>query len=132
VSIRRLPERFLGMNPNPTETLVRQYFQLWSTKQLDRAYALVADDVTCTTPMNTYSSAAQLRPALERFLEGMQSVELLDVMTDGPRATLHYACKMPFGTLRTAELARVEGGKIRSIELVYDATELRKLIPARR
>jgi hypothetical protein len=132
MSIRDPAERLMGMNPNPTETLARQYFNLWSSKQLDAAYALVADDVTCTTPMNAYSSAAALKPALAKFVELLESVELVDVMADGERATLHYVCKLPFGPLRTAEYVRVAEGKIRSIELVYDATELRKLMPARR
>ena len=122
--------RFRGMND--TKAVALKYFELWTSRQLDRAYELVAEDLQLTTPMNAYASAAAVKPALAKFLEMMKSARLVDLVAEGERAMLLYECVLPFGTLRTAEHVRVVDGKIRSIELVYDATELRKLMPAGR
>jgi hypothetical protein len=40
-----------------------------------------------------------------------------------------YDCIMDFGTIRTAEYLGVTDGKISEIRVVFDATELPKMIP---
>ena len=40
-----------------------------------------------------------------------------------------YDCIIDFGTIRTAEYLGVTDGKISEIRVVFDATELPKMIP---
>jgi hypothetical protein len=50
-------------------------------------------------------------------------------LVERDRAALLYDCELPqpVGTLKIASFFRVEKGKIRTYETLFDATELRKL-----
>jgi hypothetical protein len=59
----------------------------------------------------------------------LKSVRLLKEFYSKDGAMLLYDCIMDFGTIRTAEYFGVTEGKISEIRVVFDATELRKMIP---
>ena len=65
---------------------------------------------------------------LTRFVEGLQApIRLLQrVDSDGQAAAL-YDADLPEGTMRFAEFFQVDGGRIQSVKLVYDATQYRAL-----
>jgi hypothetical protein len=52
-----------------------------------------------------------------------------ELVVAGSRAALLYDCELPppVGTIKIASFFRVENGKIRWYETLFDATELRKL-----
>jgi hypothetical protein len=59
------------------------------------------------------------------FIETVRSVSMLrQLYTEGMAAAL-YDAEMPGGAVRFAEFFQIVGGKIQSIELVYDPTEYR-------
>jgi hypothetical protein len=61
----------------------------------------------------------------------LQSITTLHSFYDTESAALLYDCNSasPAGIIRTAEFFTVSDNKISAIRLVFDATELRKLIP---
>jgi hypothetical protein len=70
---------------------------------------------------------------LTGFSRALQEVRLLDEFYAEESAMLLYDCvtATPAGTIRTAEWFCVRNGKIQRIRLVFDATELRKLMTPR-
>jgi hypothetical protein len=117
-----------------TRRVVQAYFDAWTTKRVDDAYALLADDLHFAGPTATYASAAEFRPALAGFAAMTSGARAIDLIVDGDRAALLYDCDLPppVGTIRISSFFRVAGGKIAWYETWFDATQLRVLFAARR
>jgi hypothetical protein len=109
-----------------TQEVAKTYFDLWTSGRCDAARALMADDFIFEGSMNTYRSAEAVLEPLKKFASMMKSVKLHRIMVEGDTAALFYECEMPFGTLRTAELTRVENGKMKTSIVTYDTAELRR------
>jgi SnoaL-like domain len=117
-----------------TRRVVEGYFAAWTANKVPEAYALVADDLEFIGPTASYKSAEAFRPALIGFAAMSKNARVIDLMVEGDRAALLYECELPppVGMLRIASFFRVENGKIRTYETLFDATELRKLQAAQR
>lgn len=116
-----------------TRRVVEGYFAAWTTKRVDEAFALLADDLWFSGPSASFRSAAEFRPALEGFAAITRAARVVELVVAGDRAALLYDCDLPYpvGTLRIASFFRVERGRIRWYETFFDPTELRKLQPRR-
>lgn len=116
-----------------TRTIVKRYFEAWTTKNTADAYALLASDLEFTGPSAKYTSAEQFRPGLEGFAAMTRGARVLDLVVEGDRAALLYDCDLPepAGTLRIASFFRVQNGKIATYHTQFDATDFRKLIAQR-
>jgi hypothetical protein len=117
-----------------TRRVVESYFAAWTGKNVDAAYALLADDLEFAGPTAHYRSAEAFRPALVGFAAMTSAARTVDLVVEGERAALLYDCDLPHpvGTLRIASFFRVEGGRIRTYDTRFDATELRKLVAPKR
>ena len=117
-----------------THRVVEAYFNAWTTKRVDEAFALLAEDLEFVGPTASYRSAEAFRPALVNFAAMTRDARAVELTVEGDRAAMLYDCELPppVGTLRIASFFRVENGKIRWYETVFDATELRKLLAKRR
>src|SRR5262245_14177370 len=113
-----------------TRRVVESYFTAWTTRDVGAAYALLAVDLEFSGPTASYQSADAFRPALVRFAEMTKWARIVDLVVEGDRAALLYDCELPqpIGKLRIASFFRVEKGKIRTYETLFDATELRKVL----
>src|SRR5258708_4530158 len=120
--------------PDETRRVVESYFAAWTTNNVREAYALLADDLAFSGPTAAYQSAEAFRPALVKFAAMTKAARCLELVVEGDRAALLYDCELPHpvGTLRIASFFRVEGGKIRTYDTRFDATELRRLVAAPR
>jgi hypothetical protein len=76
------------------------------------------------------------RVGVEGFLRGLagvaaavRSFAVVQRLEQGNELAVIYDCELtrPAGMCRFAEFFRIEGGRIQSINLLYDATEWRKL-----
>jgi SnoaL-like domain len=112
-----------------TRRVVEGYFAAWTSNKVDEAYALLADDLAFWGPTASYQSAAAFRPALTAFAAMTKRAQATELVVAGNRAALLYDCELPppVGTIKIASFFRVENGKIRWYETLFDATELRKL-----
>jgi hypothetical protein len=117
-----------------TRKAVEGYFNGWTTRNVPAAYAFLADDLAFAGPTASYKSAAEFRPALEGFAAMTKWARIVELLVQGNRAAMLYDCELPppVGVLRIASFFRVENGKIRAYETWFDATELRKLLAAKR
>ncbi len=117
-----------------TRRVVRGYFDAWTSKRVDEAFAHLAPDLEFWGPTSSFTSAAAFRPALEGFAAMARSAKIVELLVVGNRAAMLYDCELPppVGTIKIASFFRVENEKIRWYETMFDATELRKLIAARK
>ncbi len=122
-----------NMPDNTASAIVHAFFDAWMRKDGPAMRALMADDLAYANPLGAYATAdAFLGPLLE-FSATLRRLRILEVTACGDRAAVLYDCECaaPVGNLRTAWFVRVEGEKLRTIESVFDATELRKVYGTR-
>ena len=112
-----------------TRSVVERYFAAWTAKQERETRALLAEDLDASTPLNTYRTAEPFVAGLMRVAGMLRGARIVSSVVEGDRAALLYDFDLPepVGTLRAAWFLRVEGGKIRSVQQQYDATEFRKV-----
>jgi len=116
-----------------TRQLVETYHHAWTTGDFAAARACLADDLDFKGSIDTFSTADAFVGALRAFAGMLRGVTLVKACFDQEGAALLYDCDTvtPAGVIRTAEFFAAQGGKISEIRLVFDASELRKLMPPR-
>ena len=110
--------------------VVTNYHNAWTGGDMAAARTYLADDLDFKGSIDTFRRADDFIAALTMFQKMLKGVHLLQSFFSETGAALLYDCDTmsPAGVLRTAEFFTVGGGKIKSIRLVFDATELRKLM----
>ena len=113
-----------------TRKIVEGYSSAWASGDLDTARGFLADDLQFRGSIDNFNDADSLISALSVFLNILKSVNVLNAFYDENEAILMYDCvtDSPAGTIRTVEYFKVEDGKIKEIKLIFDASELRKLM----
>jgi hypothetical protein len=109
---------------------VRGYYDAWTSGRMDAARAFLADDLDFQGSIDTFHRADDFMAALTQFQKMLRSVNLIQSYFSDTGAALLYDCETmtPAGVIRTAEFFTLGDGKIKAIRLVFDATELRKLM----
>lgn len=120
------------INASETREVVRGYFDAWTGGDVAAAADYLADDLTFRGSIDSFDAAADYLATLERFRQTVTGVELISELYSDGEATLIYDVDTatPAGTIRTAEHLRVDDDRVRSITLIFDASELRQLMPA--
>lgn len=115
-----------------TRQLIEKYHQAWTSGDFVTAHACLADNLDFQGSIDTFSKSEDFIVALTQFTQMVKGVTLLNSFYDNQSAALLYDCDSatPAGIIRTAEFFTVSNNKITAIRLVFDATELRKLMPA--
>ena len=113
-----------------TKQIVTNYHNAWTSGDIKAARVYLADDLDFQGSIETYSRADDFIASLTMFQKMLQEVKLIQSLFSESGAALLYDCETmsPAGVIRTAEFFTVTGGKIKSIRLVFDATELRKFM----
>ncbi len=117
-------------DPLTVRNTVRAYYESWTKGDISRARTYLADGLDFQGPIDRFRSADEYSTALAGFAGMLARAELLQEFYSVDEAALLYDCvtASPAGTIRTAEFFNLQGGKIARIRLVFDATELRKLM----
>jgi hypothetical protein len=113
-----------------TKQIVTSYHNAWTSGKMDAARLCLADDLDFQGSIDTFRRADDFIAALTMFQKMIQKINLIQSFFSENGAALLYDCDTmsPAGVIRTAEFFTITEGKIRSIRLVFDATELRKLM----
>lgn len=113
-----------------TRQLVETYHHAWTTGDITKARGCLADDLDFRGSIDTFNKADNFVAALTQFQRMLRGVTVLKRFYNEEGAALLYDCDTisPAGVIRTAEFFTVRNGKITEIRLVFDATELRKLM----
>ncbi len=110
--------------------IVTTYHNAWTGGDLKAARGCLADDLDFHGSIDTFRRADDFIIALTMFHKMLRGVTLIQSVFSENGAALLYDCDTmsPAGVIRTAEFFTVANGRIESIRLVFDATELRKLM----
>lgn len=113
-----------------TEQVVTKYYHAWTSGDMLSARIYLTDDLDFQGSIDTFHKADDFIGALTVFQKMLRRVSLIQSFFSESGAALLYDCDTmsPAGVLRTAEFFTVADSKIKSIRLVFDATELRKLM----
>jgi ketosteroid isomerase-like protein len=120
------------METDPRQ-VVQRYFNAWTSKNVEEAYALLAPDLAFVGPTASYDSAEGFRPGLVGFAQMASAARIVMLVAESDRVAMLYDCDLPppVGTLRIASFFVVRGGRIARYETQFDATEWRKLLAKR-
>ena len=116
-----------------TAELIDAYYDSWRTGigsfDQTRVGAILAEDLDFEGPIaGKRTGAAGFTGGLRRFVEGLQApISLLQRVGSGDEAAVLYDADLPEGRMRFAEFFVIDGGRIRAIKLLYDATQYRAL-----
>jgi ketosteroid isomerase-like protein len=110
--------------------LVETYHNAWTRGDIASARGCLADDLDFQGSIDTFNKADDFVAALTQFQGMLRGVTVLQSFFGEAGAALLYDCDTasPAGVIRTAEFFTARNGKIAEIRLVFDATELRKLM----
>lgn len=113
-----------------TRQLIETYYKAWTTGDFATARTCLADDLDFKGSIDTFLTADKFVTSLRQFQGMLRHVSLLKSFYSDDGAALLYDCDTasPAGMIRTAEFFTVKGAKISEIRLVFDASELRKLM----
>jgi len=113
--------------------LIETYHKAWTTGDFITARRCLADNLDFKGSIDTFRNADDFINALKGFKGMLRGVGLLKSYFDHSGGALLYDCDTPTpaGVIRTSEFFSVDNGKITEIRLVFDATELRKLMGPR-
>ena len=110
-----------------TTSVIRAYYDSWTTGDFGTAVSLLADGLIVEVPVNEYPDAESFAAALQGFGSLATRVELHAAMSDGGDGMLLYDMDVAgLGTLRVAEHFTVRDGKIARIRQVHDTAALRE------
>ena len=110
--------------------VITNYHNAWTNGNMKSARLYLADDLDFQGSIDAFRKADDFVVALTIFQKMLRGVNLIQSFFSESGAALLYDCDTmsPAGVLRTAEFFTVTDSKIKSIRLVFDATELRKLM----
>jgi hypothetical protein len=113
-----------------TKQVVTNYHNAWISGDVEAARVYLNDELDFQGSIDTFHRADDFIVGLTMFQKMLRGVKLIQSLYSETGAALLYDCDTmsPAGIIRTAEFFEVRDGKIKSIRLVFDATELRKLM----
>jgi ketosteroid isomerase-like protein len=102
-------------------SIVQAYHQAWTSGDVDRALALVSDDVRCFAPDEDVTTKSDWHEYLARFVPMLTGAPEHARMADDDRVALWYFPQTA-GTTTTlaSELFTVRDGQIVEIRLAFD------------
>jgi ketosteroid isomerase-like protein len=108
------------MSEDRIADLVRHYFDSWENADRPALEALLADDFTFTSPWDDHISKARFFEHCFPHAGTFGFKRPISVMTEGEDAFIRYETILKSGGgFRNMEYFRVEGGRIRSIEVFF-------------
>jgi hypothetical protein len=110
--------------------LIETYHNAWTTGDFLTARRCLADNLDFRGSIDTFQKADDFLNELRGFKSLLRGAKLLKSYFDHNGGALLYDCDTatPAGVIRTSEFFTVDNDKITEIRLVFDATELRKLM----
>ena len=97
-----------------------------ASRDEERLRAILAPDLNFEGPIAGHVVGAErFIKGVSGFVETKRRLTMVQQLHAGDLAAALYDAELPGGTVRFAEFFQIEDGKIRSLRLLYDATEYR-------
>jgi ketosteroid isomerase-like protein len=111
--------------------VAEDFFDAWTSKDLERARSLLSDDVSFQGPIDSFSDADSYIASLRQLSGIVSGADKQKVFVDGDDVCVIYDLKTaPVPSSRTCEWYRVRDGKIVWVSVVFDARPFAPLFEA--
>jgi len=116
------------MTTEKTLELVRAYYDSWKggADHFDEARlrSVLHPRLQFESPASKRDDLEETLPGIQRFGKTVRAHRMLQMFASGNEAAAIYDCDLtaPVDSLRLAEFFRVEGDRITSIRLIFDAS----------
>lgn len=109
------------MTEASTYEIVQSYHLAWTSGDIDRAMALVADDIVCRAPGEDLTGKAAYREFIGGFAPALTGLAEIAGFADGERVALfYYPQTAATATAPAAECFTLRDGKIAESVLIFD------------
>ena len=100
-----------------------KYFDHWSKKEYQASARYLDENLSFKGPIDTFNNSRDYLKALDRLAPIVVEVKKKRTFVDGKDACFVYdlATNTPAGTVPCAEWIHVENGKVKSIQVFFDA-----------
>ncbi|WP_433190782.1 nuclear transport factor 2 family protein [Actinoallomurus sp. CA-150999] len=103
------------------QKVAEDFVRAWTSKDVDKALSLLAEDVVCEAPTGTFEGVEGYRGFLEPFVTSLISATVIDVLANDTHAATVYTTDTPFlKDFRGIDHITVENGKITHVTSVFD------------
>jgi ketosteroid isomerase-like protein len=107
--------------PSPALQVALAYYQAWTSKDIDAAMRLLADEVVCDAPAGRLDGVQAYRQFLGPFAQMLLGSELLAAFGDETKAVLVYDTRTPpVASGPGAECLTVRDGKVVHNRFIFD------------
>jgi ketosteroid isomerase-like protein len=115
------------MSTDQTASVIRAYYDAWTTMDFVRAESLLAPELAVEVPVNEYPTVESFAAAVRTFGSMTRKAQLLSQLSAGDQGMLLYDMQVQGleTTLRVAEHFTVRDGKITRVRQVHDTAALR-------
>ncbi|HEX9538064.1 MAG TPA: nuclear transport factor 2 family protein [Streptosporangiaceae bacterium] len=102
--------------------VAEEFFDAWTSKDYERARALVHDDVSFVGPIDSFADADSYLASLQQLSQIVTGADKRKVFVDGDDVCVIYDLKTaPVPRTPTCEWYRVRDGKVASVVVIFDA-----------
>ena len=109
------------------QKIAEDFVHAWTSKNVDKALSLLADDVVCEAPTGTFEGVEGYRQFLERFANSLIGATVIDVLSNDTNAATVYAVDTPIlKDFRGIDYLTVENGEITRVISVFDLLPMAK------
>lgn len=109
------------MTAADTKQIAEEFVRAWTSKDVEKALSLLADDVVCEAPNGTFEGLERYRAFIEPFAGSILSATVIDVLSSETHAATVYTTDTPFlKDFRGIDYLTVENGKITQVISVFD------------
>ena len=106
---------------SPALEVTLAYYRAWTSRDLDRAMAYIADDIVCDVPAGRLEGAAAYRAFMGPFVQILRGSTLIAAFGDDRTAVIVYDTEtVPVPSAPGAECVTVTGGKITHSRFIFD------------
>jgi ketosteroid isomerase-like protein len=111
----------MSSTTSPAIATALAYFQAWTSHDVDKAMAYIADDIICDAPAGRLEGVAAFREFLEPFTRIVTGSELIAAYGDTDHAVIMYDARtVPVPSAPGAEYVTLKDGKIVYDRFIFD------------
>ncbi|MEW1836984.1 nuclear transport factor 2 family protein [Nonomuraea angiospora] len=109
------------------QQVAEEFVRAWTSKDIDKALSLLADDVVCEAPTGTFEGVEGYRGFLEPFATSLVSATVIDVLGNDTTAATVYTTDTPLlKDFRGIDYFTVENGRITRVISIFDMLPMHK------
>jgi hypothetical protein len=121
--ILHLAEKELVQTTESQSDVALKYFDHWARKEYDASARYLDENLSFTGPIDKFNNAHDYVESIRRLAQIVTRVHKRKTFVDGNDCCFVYdlATNTPAGTVPCAEWIHIENGKVKSIEVFFDA-----------